>query len=212
MDTFRADPIVRLLTVIVSFLYRAAWVFGAVLIVAVPALELLAGTETLQDFSIGVPATVELERVTIGTAWGGPLGLEMDEAEGSLRVPIASAPLWFRLAVYSGLAVIYGLVLRFLFYLRQLFLRVRAGKPFDERNAATLRWLGLLLVLIDTLGSAYRYRLSQVVLRAMSPPSMPVTSSFSMNGAIIVVGLVLLVLAEIFRRGAALEDEHAHGV
>lgn len=212
MDTFRADPIVRLLTVIVSFLYRAAWVFGAALIVAVPALELLAGTETLQDFSIGVPATVELERVTIGTAWGGSLGLEMDDAEGSLRVPIASAPVWFRVVVYSGLAVIYGLVLRFLFYLRELFLRVRAGAPFDERNATILRRLGLLLVLIDTLGSAYRFGLSQVVLRAMSPPSMPVTSSFSMDGAVIFVGLVLLVLAEIFRRGAVLEDEHAHVV
>lgn len=67
-------------------------------------------------------------------------------------------------------------------------------------------------MLIDTLGSAYRYGLSQVVLRAMSPPSLPVTSSFSMDGMVIVAGLVLLALAEIFRQGAVLEEEHAHVV
>jgi hypothetical protein len=212
LDTYHADPVVRLLTVITTILYRVAWVFGGLLIVAVGALELLAGTETRQAFSIGVRTTVELERVTIGTAWGGSLGLEMDEAAASLRVPIASAPVWFRLAAYGGLAIIYGLFMHFLFHLRGLFRRVRAGAPFDERNATSLRWLGLLLILIDTLSSAYRFGLAQLVLGAMSPPPMPVTSSFSMDGTVIFVGLVLLALAEIFRRGAVLEDEHAHVV
>jgi hypothetical protein len=46
----------------------------------------------------------------------------------------------------------------------------------------------------------------------MSTPSLPVTSSFSVNETAIVVALVLLALAEIFRRGAALEDEQAHVV
>ena len=212
MNTYRADPVVRLLTVFATILYRVTWVFGVLLIVAVPALELFAGTETLQTFSIGVRTTVELDDVNIGTAWGGSLSLSMEEPEGSLRVPIASAPLWFRLAAYLGLAAIYVLFLRFLFQLRELFRRVRAGAPFDERNATSLRWLGILLILIETLASAYSFGLAQLVLRAMSPPSIPVTSSFSMNGTAIVVGLVLLALAEIFRRGAVLEDEHAHVV
>lgn len=108
--------------------------------------------------------------------------------------------------------IIYGLFMHFLFHLRELFRRVRAGAPFDERNATSLRWLGLLLILIDTLGSAYRFGLALLVLGAMSPPPMPVTSSFSMDGTVIFVGLVLLALAEIFRRGAVLEDEHAHVV
>ena len=212
MDTYRADFVVGLLTVITSVLYRLAWIFGVVLIVAVSALELFAGTETRQKFSIGVATTVHLEDQKIATAWGGSLGLKMDEAKGSLRVPIASAPVWFRLAAYLGLAIIFALFLRFLFHLRELFRRVRAGAPFDERNATSLRWLGLLLILIDTLTSAYSFGLTQLVLRAMSPPTVPVTSSFSMDGTAIFVGLVLLALAEIFRRGAVLEDEHAHVV
>ena len=102
MDAYRPDLVVRLLTVIASVLYRVAWVFGVLLIVAVFALELFAGTETLRDFEIGVPTTVDLDDVKIGTVWGGSLGLEMDEAEGSLRVPIASAPVGFRLAPRRG--------------------------------------------------------------------------------------------------------------
>jgi hypothetical protein len=39
------------------------------------------------------------------------------------------------------------------FHLRELFRRVRAGAPFDERNATTLDWLGLL-ILIETMASA----------------------------------------------------------
>ena len=212
MNTYRADIVVRSLTVIASMLYGAAWFFGGVLFTAVLALETFAGTETREKFSIGVTTTVDLDNVKVGSAWGGSLGLKMDEVEGSLRVPIASAPVWFRLATYLGLAAIYVFILRFLFLLRQLFLRVRAGAPFDERNATSLRWLGLLLILIDTLSSAYSFGLSQLVLRAMSPPTIPVTSSFSMDGTVIFVGLVLLALAEIFRRGAVLEDEHAHVV
>jgi hypothetical protein len=212
MNTYRADPVIRLLTVIVSVFYRVASVFGVLLIVAVSTLELFAENETLQKFSIGVPTKVELESRPIGTAWGGSLTLRMDEAEGSVRVPIASAPAGFRLVAYLGLAVIYVLFLRFVFHLRELFRRVRAGAPFDERNAPTLRWLGMLLILIDVLGSTYRFGLSQLVLRAMSPPSVPLTSSFSMDGTTIFIGLVLLALAEIFRRGAVLEDEQAHVV
>ena len=212
MNVYRADSVVRLLTLIVSVLYRAAWVFGILLVVGVAALELFGRPETLRDFEISVPAKVDLDDVKIGTAWGGSLGLEMDEGTVSLQVPIASAPAWFRLATYLGLAVIYILVLRLFFHLRELFRRVRSGAPFDERNATSLRWLGLLLILIKTLTSAYSFGLGQLVLRAMSPSSVPVTSSFSMDGMAIFVGLVLLALAEIFRRGAVLEDEQAHVV
>ena len=212
MDTFRAAPIVVVLSVVITGLYRLAQVFGVLLLVAVPALELFAGTETLQDFSIGVLTTVELQPATISSAWGGPLVLDMDEAEGSLRVPMTTAPVAFRVFTYFGLAVIYALGLKFLALLRQVFHRVRAGAPFDERNIASLRRLGLLLVVIDLVGSAYRFGLSQYVLREMSPPALPLTSSFSLNGTAIFVGLVLLVLAEIFQRGSVLEDEHAHVV
>ena len=212
MNTYRADPVIRLLTVMASAFHGIVTVFGVVLIVAVTALELFAGPETRQKFSIGVTTTVHLEDVKIGTAWGGSLRLKMDEAKGSLRVPIASAPLWFRLVTYLGLAITFALFLRFLFHLRELLRRVRAGAPFDDRNATSLRWLGLLLILVNTLASVYSFALSQLVLRAMSPPSVPVTASFSMNGTGIVAGLVLVALAEIFRRGAVLEDEHAHVV
>ena len=46
-----------------------------------------------------------MESRRIGTAWGGSLDLEMDDAEGSLRVPLATAPVAFKLFTYFGLAV-----------------------------------------------------------------------------------------------------------
>ena len=47
MDTFRAAPVVRVLSAVVTGAYRLALVFGALLLIAVPALELFADTETL---------------------------------------------------------------------------------------------------------------------------------------------------------------------
>ncbi len=212
MNIYRADFVVRSLTVVASVVYRVAWVFGIVLIVAIAALELVAGTDTLRDFSISVTTTMEAEEVAVGTAWGGSLTLQKDDSERSLRVPVASAPAWFRMATYGGLAVLYLLVLRFLFHLRELLIRVRSGAPFDERNATSLHWLGLLLILIDTLGSAYSFGLTHSVLRAMSPSTVTLTAAFSIDGSVIVIGLVLLALGKIFRRGAVLEDEQAHVV
>lgn len=118
MNAYRPDPAVRLLAVMTSVLYGAAWMFGGMVIVGVLALEFVAGTETRQRFSLGVTTAVELDDVKVGTAWGGTLRLEMDASPGSLRVPVGSAPLGFRLATYLGLAIIYGVFLRFLFQLR----------------------------------------------------------------------------------------------
>ena len=210
MNAYRPDPVLRVLAAMAAVLYHAARVFGIILIVAVAAMELFAGPETREKISLGVAATVDLDEVNVGTAWGGALRLKLDGTDGSLRVPVATAPVWYRAAMYVGLAIIYALFLRFLIRLRELLQRVREGAPFDERNATGLRWLGLMLILIDVLASAYSFGLAQIVLRNMSSTAVPVTARFSLDGDVIVVGLVLLALSAIFRRGAILEEEQAH--
>ena len=208
MNAYRADLVVRVLTVTVSIMYFLAWGLTVVLLIAVPAVVLFGDADALRNFTLGVPATVvELEHVKLASSWGGTVGLK--EARVDVIVPLSIVPAWFRAVTYAAAAGMCALTLLFLSHLRQLFQRVRQGVPFDAQNATRLRRLGELLLAGDLLFTAIGFWQSTTLLRTVHDPAMPLRSSFAPDLSVIFIALVLIALAEIFRRGAALEDEQS---
>jgi hypothetical protein len=105
----------------------------------------------------------------------------------------------------------------FLYHLRELFRRVRDGAPFDPGNAARLRWLGGLIIAGHVLNVIAGGLLGRIVLGSLTDASIALRPSlwlderllFSFNEGLIVLAAVLFALAEIFNRGAELEDEQS---
>jgi hypothetical protein len=209
VNEYRADRVVRTLTFVVSVVYFAAWATAALLLIGMPAARLLAA-KGVGHASFSVDVTIPELPATVASTWAsGASGIHLTDVAGALQLPVAAAPTWFIVASWFAFAVTSALMVSFLYHLRRLFLRVRDGAPFDIQNATRLRWLGALLLALALFKSAFTFWTSAVVTRAISSSSVPLAPALNIDWLVVFVALVLLALAEIFRRGAALEDEQA---
>jgi hypothetical protein len=100
-------------------------------------------------------------------------------------------------------------MLAFVSNLRRVVRRIRAAAPFDAENARCLRSLGVLLFALACLDGVAGSVVSWALSRGFTSSTMSVSTGLHVNGALVLIGLVLIVLAEIFRRGSALEQEQA---
>ena len=101
-------------------------------------------------------------------------------------------------------------MLLFLHNLRRIFERVRDGAAFDAQNVARLRTLGMLLLAIAGLRAIAELATSIAVRRGLAEgSSLTVPTGFHLDLTLVPVALVLMALAEVFRRGAELEHEQS---
>jgi len=209
MQAYRTDGVVRGLTAFVSIVYFASLVLAAVVLLATPALKLLLAPED-RDWTWGleVPATLTEAERQVTTRWG-PAALEVEDVRGSLRLPIAMVPWWLFAILWTHVAAVMALTLLFLHHLRRIFQRVRAGEPFDAENAVRLRWLGFLLLAGAVVGSVAGVATSLAVRSGLASGEVVVPATLGVDLSLVFFGLVLLALAEVFRRGTDLEDEQS---
>lgn len=207
MEARRPDRVVGLLTSLVSVSYFGLWVVGVVILVAAPVLKGV-GDGTEWTWGLLVPATVVDEEATVLTTWG-PARLEVEDVRGKLRLPLAMLPWWLFALLWTHAALAGALMLAFLHHLRRVFQRARDGAPFDASNAPRLRWLGLLLLALALLNGAAGLVTSLAVRRGLTGDGITVPASLPIDGGLVFVALVLLALAEVFRRGAELEHEQS---
>ena len=209
MEAYRPDRVVRALAALVSVAYYGAAAGAAVALVAVPVVRLAAGDHPEWVFGLEVPAAALDREATVRTSWGAAR-LVLGETRADLLLPIAMLPWWLVAVLWAHAAAALGLVVLCLHHLRRIFQRARDGAPFDADNAVRVRHLGLALLalaLLDALSglvTALATRGSVVsggVAVAAGGPRVDLPLAF--------VALVLIALAEIFRRGAELEAEQA---
>ena len=172
-----------------------------VMLVAV-ALSAVALISLFADREIVVP--VALTEQPLSSAAGATLST----VEGQLtltgattgQVLLVAAPLVLGTAVVTGAAYCLLLVVRSL----------RTGTPFHRRNARRLMTAALVVLfggavtgLVNTLGTMALAMDGQEILGDGSP----LVASASLPLAFIGIGLLLLCLAEFFRRGTQLAED-----
>lgn len=208
MRRVRADGVVRVLTGLVSIAYFGTLVLAVVVLIGLPAVRVAAGGNP--EWEIGLPITVAATApdATVVTRWGDAR-LEMEEARGSLRVPIGMLPWWLFAVFWTYLATVGALALTFLHQLRHIFQQVRSGSPFAAANAPRLRRLGLVALAFAILTGVSEVVTSLAVTGGRVGAPLEVRPGLPVDGSMVLLGLVLLALAEIFRRGAELEYEQS---
>ncbi|MEX2608433.1 MAG: DUF2975 domain-containing protein [Gemmatimonadota bacterium] len=181
---------------------------GAILVIGLPAVKLLAGDDP--DWVIGLTVPAELVDVdgAVLTRWG-EARLEVEDVQGSLRLPISILPWGLFVLLWAYITLLGALMLLFLHNLRRLFQRVRDGTPFDTANARRLRRLGVIALALALLNGVIETVTSLAVRPALVSSTFSIPTGLSLDLSMVFFGLVLLALAEIFRRGTELEDEQA---
>jgi hypothetical protein len=211
MQTYRADRVVRILTGLVSLVYHGAWVVAAFVLIVGPGLKKFAPRLVVDpSFRVEVAVTLPGLGATLVPQWqAAPPGITLNRVTGDLALPESMMPAWWGPVGYAALVLLFGLVLLFLHHLRALFRRVREGAPFDAANVIRMRWLGVLLLVFQVYFAALDYWGSTMVTRVLASSRIPIGSALHINWFGVFIALVLVGLAEVFRRGAALEEEQS---
>jgi hypothetical protein len=203
----RPDRVVRALTALASFAYYFMWAGATLVLIALPLFKAMGGAGFF--YNLELPVTAPALQTTVETVWG-PAPLLVDDVRGELRLPLSTIPWSFLALLWCYAAAGGALLLLFLHNLRRIFQRVCDGAAFDAQNVVRLRTLGLLLLAIAGLRAVAGLATSIAVRRGLAEgSSLTVPTGFHLDLSLVPVALVLMALAEVFRRGAALEQEQS---
>lgn len=118
--------------------------------------------------------------------------IRLSENDTDARAVVALSGVAVMVALWTGLVVA-----------RRIVRAAREGNPFDPRNVRRLRVLAGLFVLVPA-GSEVSSRLLSSAVDA--DPRLQVSVGSPDWGVLVLVGLGLLALAEVFSEGVALRD------
>lgn len=178
---------------------RGQWFFERLLV--------LAGVMSLAPLLAALLAPELL--VPVGIAYGRHLvgvdprsGFEPDTAIYTFNDPTVLERLTYAADEFIAAIVVIAVT-------RLLFLVVRSlreGDPFNRQNAERLRWAGLTAG-IGGMVAVTAGVWSQSQMADKVPANLPVATNWSASFTPVVIGLVLLMIAEVFRRGAVMGEE-----
>ncbi len=200
----------RLIMKVASIVLAIIWYLGIAMMVFLTVWEVAVNRE---GPLIGYPIRFEIEEEGLLPYTNETVfEVEIERAEGELQ--IKDAVPW-GLRYYSLVVGLLGmgLSLGIIYVLRRMVASLKDESPFTRANARRMRWVALLII---GLGVArwlftwiyYRMLSSKVVLtgiEAQMDKLNPLT--FGMQWDYLTTGILLLLLAEVFRQGVALQDE-----
>jgi DUF2975 family protein len=127
-------------------------------------------------------------------------------ARGSLRFPT-------RTAFFVGNAILFivllALALWVLGLLRAVFRTLRDGQPFVPANATRTRWIAIAVIVSEIVRSAIVFFENYYAMTHFSAEGLRFDARPDLNAFAIINGLIILVLAEVFRAGTRLDDEQS---
>jgi Protein of unknown function (DUF2975) len=168
-------------------------------------------TTDFANTEMGIPVSFSVETGALRLAAPAPSIEKADirdaHGSGTLRFPPPSGMVLTTTALLAALGLAIGLWV--LVQLRAVFRTLRDGRPFVAANAMRIRWIGYAVILGEVVqslvlfgGNAYaRTHFAADVLRFDAWPSIDVWA--------IIHGLIILVIAEVFRAGARLDEDQS---
>ena len=94
-----------------------------------------------------------------------------------------------------------------LFRLRRIFRRLDEGHPFLADNARDLRFIGATVVVGVFAFAAVQYSQMRLVTAELSSPQLEFQTPFHVSMPVLLAGLVVLVVAEVFREGSGMRSD-----
>ena len=161
------------------------------------------------EVGLAIPAAFRLAPEAHPTTASPPgmKNVHLEEARGSLRFSPHSSHLVAGVALL--LIVIFSLILWVLIQLRAVFRALRAGRPFVAANAIRIRRVAYAVIVGEVARAILVYTGMHYATTHFSIQGLRFESRPDIDIIAITSGLIILVIAEVFREGARLEEEQS---
>ena len=183
--------------VLLDVAFYAVCLAGAVSVAAV----VVASRTKTSNVSISLPVRFEINpsAYRIQRAGGAPVDARIEDAGGN--VTVKSPPVTSAVVTVLGVIAVEAVVLLVLHRLRRIFRRLVEGRPFLDENARGLRFIGLAVMAGELAWAALQYLGQRAVAAALSSAEISFHAAFAPRPSVVLAGLALLIVAEIFREG-----------
>jgi serine phosphatase RsbU (regulator of sigma subunit) len=183
--------------VLIDVAFYAGCLAGALSVVV--AVAVVASPTNISSVSVSLPVRFEIDPSAYRIQGAGGSAVEIEDASGNLKVsgpPVASVVL-----TVAGVTGVMTVVLLVLHQLRRIFRRLVEGRPFLDENARRLRFIGLAVVAGEVAWAAVQYLGQRTVAGGLSSAQISFHAVFAPRLSVLLAGLALLIVAEIFREG-----------
>jgi hypothetical protein len=133
--------------------------------------------------------------------------VHLQHVSGSLRFPTPSRAFFVGNAVFF--LVLLAFVLGVLGQLRGVFRTLRDGQPFVAANATRIRYIALLVIFGEIALSGIVFFENRYAMTYFSAEGLHFDAWPDVNALTIIHGVIILVIAEVFRAGTRLDEDQS---
>ncbi len=187
---------------ILHFLLGASWWILLLVVVMIVALVFLPTDGA--TFDVDVPMRFQFSDPEFGLSPASTMVSSASVSDLQGKVKLASSEdvfKWVALVPAIGLLFFVMLILR---SSRKIVRTLRDGNPFLPANVRRIRWLGFLFLLQSLISSSYSTFGVLLVRRWIEFEDIVLKTTVKIHFTPLFFGLLLFVLAEVFRLGAEL--------
>jgi Protein of unknown function (DUF2975) len=190
-------------------LINIGWWLLAVSLVAMLCLAAMPLFTDLSNAEMSIPVSFSLAPGAVRpvTATPGIATADIRDADGTFRFSPPSGTFLTTTALLVAVAMALGLWV--LTQLRAVFRTLRDGRPFVPANATRIRWIGYAVILGEIVRSIVLFVGNAYARSHFAADGLTFDTWPSLNGFAIVHGVIILVIAEVFRAGTRLDEDQS---
>ncbi len=199
---------VRLLNVVLSLAVAIGGLFTVVMVI-IFFFAVLFSHSILHPYELPLSVTIPDETLSVASTRGGTEYLTLARWKVNLLAVESKSPGFFALQL-GWILLQPGITVVIVWMVRKIVVAVQAGTPFQKEAFKRLRTIGWL-VIVAAVGRALEDYLAGIFARshyALSRGRLELSFDFMGLFWGAAVGLMILVLAEVFRYGYGIQQEH----
>jgi DNA-directed RNA polymerase subunit RPC12/RpoP len=193
--------------------YASIALFAAVMIILILLGNESSWTDVGTQTGISIPVRVVLEepqRVGFETVpfYNSYIHLKGFEYPLIDRLMPGNLSVWFTFALLWG-----SIILWIIYQIRRLVLSIRRGYPFSPGNPKRIRQIAVAVFVYIILVNLSNFWIHHIYSERLIIPGMKIESPLiNYHPELIILGLTLLVIAQVFKWGARLQMDFDHTV
>lgn len=213
METITQSRIIKALNVCFTTMWYMAVVGAIIVVLNFWYVPLKTGGEKLPYLENTVELVAQVQEFTstvkAGNVSEAVLRPKLIEANAKIRLTSWSDILQVKVVMYLALVSLsIGLGLSFIYQFHKIFKSLRAGHVFQSVIIKRVRYIGLILLFAPFVDGLSKLMYNQFVLNQIDISGFKVNTSMTIGiTSDLIMGFVVLALAEVFKVGLQLQQE-----